>query len=286
MLRLRWVRGVLPFLFVLGCMASKTPAPLNHRITTWWPDPSTGLMWTGTNIDGVSAWKNFADSNKACNELEVDGRSGWRLPTIDELDAVRVTSPVIHPDGTHLDVGNLKWTYVAEQPLIWSNSPAPKQGEYYTQRVNGLSAPEASKPSDHWGHVAFCVRAMEPDVLQAAKAAPITTAVSDLATLQAYAPLLKAQAAYNADQFQSCIDQIRQGLAIKPDIAVAYYGLGLSEGMLGQWDQAVADLEKVKKLGLHGEYALAWATNNQKAARKGVSLDPNTNIRPAWDASL
>jgi tetratricopeptide (TPR) repeat protein len=283
MLKLQRVRVVLLFLFVLTCMASKKPEPLNHKIMTWWPDPSTGLMWTGTDVDGLRAWRNFPQANAACNELQVDGRSGWRLPTIDEIDAVRGTTRLTRSNGTPWDVVSLKWTYVVAV-WIWSDSPADKPGEYYTQRVNGLWGHATSKPSDHFGHVAFCVRAMEPDVFQAAKEAPVKGAVTDLTMLRAMAPLLKAQAAYNADQFQTSIDQARQVLTIKPDFGVAYYGLGLAEGMLGQWDQAVADLQQAKKLGFDSD-GLGWAMNHQKVAAKGETLNPKKDFRPAFDGS-
>jgi hypothetical protein len=69
-----------------SCAASKEP-------TTWWPDPSTGLMWTGQTPlkKGIGMptmdWK---DANGYCASLKVGGYSGWRLPTINELKAITV----------------------------------------------------------------------------------------------------------------------------------------------------------------------------------------------------
>lgn len=53
--------------------------------TTWWPDASTGLMWTGQSsfsLRGVMTWD---DAGIYCSSLTLGGFSGWRLPTIPEM---------------------------------------------------------------------------------------------------------------------------------------------------------------------------------------------------------
>jgi hypothetical protein len=53
--------------------------------TTWWPDPVTGLMWTGQssyNLRGTMPWD---DAGAYCSSLTLGGFSGWRLPTIPEM---------------------------------------------------------------------------------------------------------------------------------------------------------------------------------------------------------
>jgi len=76
-------------LIVLGaqsCLAEKLTPP-----KTWWPDPSTGLMWTGRTPERpgiplpIMEWK---DAEKYCTSLQLGGYSGWRLPTVDELKAI------------------------------------------------------------------------------------------------------------------------------------------------------------------------------------------------------
>jgi hypothetical protein len=54
-------------------------------LTTWWPDPSTGLMWTGQAWGNKMNWKQASDYCAASN---LGGFSGWRLPTLDELKAI------------------------------------------------------------------------------------------------------------------------------------------------------------------------------------------------------
>ena len=78
--------------------------------TTWWPDPSTGLMWTGQIHAGPSTYPkvampgrsqfymglNWQQANDYCASLHVGNFAGWRLPTLDEVKeaivVIRVTS--------------------------------------------------------------------------------------------------------------------------------------------------------------------------------------------------
>lgn len=51
----------------------------------YWIDPSTGLMWTGKdNLQPYSYW----DAPRYCRDLRLAHYSGWRLPTIDELEGI------------------------------------------------------------------------------------------------------------------------------------------------------------------------------------------------------
>ena len=73
--------------------------------TTWWPDPSTGLMWTGQTHAGPSTYPKVAimsrsqfffglswrQANDYCASLHVGDFAGWRVPTLDEVkDAIVV----------------------------------------------------------------------------------------------------------------------------------------------------------------------------------------------------
>lgn len=48
-------------------------------------DSRTGLEWTARDHDQSLAWE---DADRHCRELRQDGRAGWRLPEIGELQAL------------------------------------------------------------------------------------------------------------------------------------------------------------------------------------------------------
>jgi Protein of unknown function (DUF1566) len=49
-------------------------------------DKKTGLVWTrDANLFGQYNW---LDSNTMCREIEHGNRSGWRLPTVEELSSL------------------------------------------------------------------------------------------------------------------------------------------------------------------------------------------------------
>jgi hypothetical protein len=50
-----------------------------------WTDPSTGLMWTGRDNGSNISWSHAA---KYCRDLSFAGYSGWRLPSIEELEQI------------------------------------------------------------------------------------------------------------------------------------------------------------------------------------------------------
>jgi tetratricopeptide (TPR) repeat protein len=129
---------------------------------------------------------------------------------------------------------------------------------------------------------------MEPDLLQVAKDAHVTSAVPDLLTLEAYVPLAKAetafkQVAFENGHYQDVISLAQSALAIKADFAPAYYGIGISYARLGQWDQAVSNLQaalKIDKNYADAKSALKWAENGQKAVKDG-KVPKDTQL--AWD---
>ena len=56
------------------------PAPLLDST-----DPSTGLMWAAKDNGGDITWGN---AMKYCQNLGLAGYSGWRLPSVDELQGI------------------------------------------------------------------------------------------------------------------------------------------------------------------------------------------------------
>jgi len=282
--KFRSLRCILCALFVIAATFSAS-AQKATKVITWWPDPASGLMWTGSI---VAEEVNFAQAGDACSQLQVDGRTGWRLPAIDEFDGVLDTAD-LHSHLTHTTdlIPTFRWISgdrIMGAMWLWSSTPTG-DGGYYSERFYQIYGRTGSKPGDHIYHGVFCVRTMEPEILRAAQAANVVHAVSSLTELQARGPVFNAFQAYNAGQYQQCVDQSKQALSIDPSLGEAYYGLGIAEGMLGRWDNAIADLAQAKKIGVDGvdiEYAQKWAKKNQDAASKGKTLDTKKNAPPAW----
>jgi tetratricopeptide (TPR) repeat protein len=123
---------------------------------------------------------------------------------------------------------------------------------------------------------------MEPDLLQTAKAAEVDHPVPDIQTLQTFIPLNKARLAYQAGNYQESIAQAQIAISLKADPAVAYWGIGISYGRLGEWDQAIANLQtslSIDKNGNDVKTALKWAKDGLKAAKK--RKQPK-ELSPTW----
>jgi len=131
--------------------------------------------------------------------------------------------------------------------------------------------------------VAVCVRPMEANLLQASKAAEVNHPVPDLQTLETFIPLNKARLGYQAGNYQESISQALIAVSLKADPATAYWGIGISYGRLGQWDQAISNLQsalKIDKDYRDAETALKWAKDGLKAAKKGKQpKEPS----PTWN---
>lgn len=85
-----------------------------------WTDPATGLMWAGKD-NGLDV--NWHQASAWCSNLQLAGYSGWRLPTVEELQGIydpSVTSQAKWDAGVRNDIhvkGNLKLS-----GWIWSTS--------------------------------------------------------------------------------------------------------------------------------------------------------------------
>jgi hypothetical protein len=269
--------------------------------TAWWPDPATGLMWTNTVGPKNITWD---EANSYCSSLTLGGFSGWRMPTLDETKTAmsfetfypgsrggtghsQRNSAIVHdpanafPPDPYDDLvykGGLAtetyvelWTSTKVGDSAWTIVPLAHQN-YYLQKV-----------TSHGGLDTFCVRAIEPDLLQLAKDAQAPVAVADVQTLKAYVPIAQAHASFKAGQYQAAMTEANGALAIEPKFAPAYWAMGVSAGMLGQWDQAVANLQssvKIDKNYNNGKAALKWAEDGQKAAKNGQSPKDKP---PVWE---
>jgi tetratricopeptide (TPR) repeat protein len=130
---------------------------------------------------------------------------------------------------------------------------------------------------------AICVRSMEPDVVVAAKAAAVDQPVADIQTLQNFIPLNKARLAYQAGNYQESIAETQTAISLKADPATDYWDIGISYGRLGQWDQAIANLQSTLAIDKNfgdAETALKWAKDGLKTAKKGkLPKEPS----PKWN---
>jgi tetratricopeptide (TPR) repeat protein len=124
---------------------------------------------------------------------------------------------------------------------------------------------------------------MEQDLIQTAKAAAVDHPVPDLQTLQTFIPLNKARLAYQSGNYQESIAQAQIAISLKADPATANWGIGMSYGRLGHWDQAIANLQSALAIDKNfgdAEAALKWAKDGLKAAKKGkLPKEPS----PAWN---
>ena len=123
---------------------------------------------------------------------------------------------------------------------------------------------------------------MEADLIQVANDAQVSKPVPNLQTLKNYALLSKARMAFQAGKYQESINQAKNALLVKPDFAPAYWAIGISYGMSGQWDQAIASLGAALKIDKgYGDAkdSLQWARDCQKAAKHGKSAKDKL---PLW----
>ena len=267
-------------------------APNDPTPTTWWPDPTTGLMWAGQQTKNGMTWQ---DATNYCTALQLGGYSGWRLPTQSEADAVTFYYKQYYNTkyGTDYD-SYLEFKGGISADFVWTSTLSDSQDAWTV--IAGLDAggsplffwwhgPDSNhlqeKVTNHRAH-ALCTRPMEADLLQTAKDAQVNVRVPDLVTLNAYVLLNKAKVAYGAGQYQESLAQAQNALQMKPGLAPAYWGIGISYGMLGQWDLAVTNLETALKIDKRYEDAknsLKWAKQGQQAAKKNKAPKAKS---PQW----
>ena len=103
--------------------------PLSDTAPTW-TDPAAGLMWTKTDNGSDVDWNQ---ASNYCANLQLGGYSGWRLPTIDELQGIYDPSINIPGQwaGRTVDRTTVTWHVKGNLHLSgwqWSNSAGNASG--------------------------------------------------------------------------------------------------------------------------------------------------------------
>jgi tetratricopeptide (TPR) repeat protein len=255
--------------------------------STWWPDPSSGLMWTGrANAGSKGKGMTWREAKDYCSSLQLGGYSGWRLPAADEITAIAYSRHVDtsrdnrNPYDTLSLKGGIEGPYPRTLPSTWTSTLFGSNKALYGPNFPVAPFNQmllASKGST------LCVRTLGSDLRQIAERIQVVRPVQDVPSLNASLPFAKAQQAYQAGRYQESIDQAKNALLLKSDFAPAYWAIGISYGMLGQWDLAVTNLGAALKIDENyddAKNALKWAQMGQESAKKGKALKIQS---PQWN---
>jgi hypothetical protein len=131
-----------------------------------WTDPTTGLMWTKKDNAREVNWQQ---ATNYCRNLQLAGHSGWRLPTIDELQG-------IYDANANVGGYHVKGSLQLSNWFQWSSSRGKASGEVW-----GLYFTDGSRSSDPLGIStngrALCVRgSTNQSGSSSAKPAPVVPA--------------------------------------------------------------------------------------------------------------
>ena len=115
-------------------------------------DTSTNLMWQDTAQSiGDENKKTWSDAVNQCENLELDDKSDWRLPSLSELDSITDKSrfgPAINPefknaDSSHVwsSTGNIDNSAEAWYTFFWCgcNDVEDKGNEYNVRCVRTIN---------------------------------------------------------------------------------------------------------------------------------------------------
>lgn len=113
---------------ILGCGSSRfecvfssgSPVPIPRAVL----DKETGLVWERTPDNGVGSWEYAVQT---CHVIDLGGRWGWRLPTVEELSSLLDSSQ----PAPRLPEGN---------PFFGVGSPG---ADYWTQTTYSVDADDA-----------------------------------------------------------------------------------------------------------------------------------------------
>jgi len=278
--------------FLILLLASATRWLPAQQPTTWWPDPNSGVMWTGT-VTLPRANLNFEQAQARCAGVTIGGYSGWRLPTLAEVDSatgsdtvygtvvvgsgrrnVAPTDEINYSDPR--PSSNLKFNSFSLWP-IWTSTSAGQDKVYvqlWTPPGRTYAAGVTERGVSTGYAQAFCVRPMEPDLLQLAKDAHPPSPVTGIPQLKSIALLVQAEDALAQDQFSDAVSFAKQGLALDPKSIRALDDIGMASAYAGNWADALSNLQAAKTLDKYFTATtddLKWV----EGAQKEVAADPN-----------
>ena len=138
------------------------PAPPSNSGEQVWIDPATGLMWTARdNAKDV----NLGEALKYCRDMRTAGYSGWRLATIDELEAIRRSNTEGPKSAGKQDDRSFAYRLPEELSMTgdpWSSSPVIEDERYPPRFVWYLNENTGTHiyddPSFSHAKRALCVR--------------------------------------------------------------------------------------------------------------------------------
>ncbi len=253
-------------------------------------------MWAGqATSNGIRTGIDWKTANDYCAASQLGGYSGWRLPTLKEVQDTTTSHPVGAKSQMYSRLASDGGVFVHFGPdipahddyLIKGGIAIPSDHFIWTSTLtDGFKAWTYDQPgfavisvdmryaSGNGGGPfnALCVRPMEAALLQIAKQAQVNYPVPDLQTLKNYAVLSKARLAYRAGQYQDSLTEAKNAPMVKPGFAPTYWAIGISYGRLGQWDSAITNLQaalKIDKGYKDAKNALKWAEEGLKAAKSG-----------------
>jgi serine/threonine protein kinase len=169
---IRWVKAIVSIIlvwllvFALFFALSRSnslneptgPAPAQpaarEAADVVWTDPATGLMWTKKDNGSNVNWQQAMDY---CRNLKLAGHSGWRLPSIDELQGIHDANANV-PDTLDKAPEHVKGN-LQLSGWHWSSSQGNASGEawgfFFVSTVPvRLSLPFGGSGADR----ALCVR--------------------------------------------------------------------------------------------------------------------------------
>lgn len=145
------IGGLLVLLFTFGCDTDdqdESDAGVNSNeeyesMYTVWTDPTSGLFWIDPSADTNMPQQDAIDF---CDQLVLDGKDDWRLPTLDELRSLIRGCPDTESGGRcQLGEGSgyddLKSETNAPCNGCEKNEgPHADTGGYYDSELGGLSS--------------------------------------------------------------------------------------------------------------------------------------------------
>jgi hypothetical protein len=142
----------------------KEPAAVDNAQNPTWTDPATGLMWTskdnGSDLDQPQA-------AAYCSMLQYAGYSGWRLPTLEELQGIydsNNNSKVKVVSGIEYEV-HVKGDLNLTTGWVWSDRQGDSPGRPYQTAwlflfFDSASNVDKGKPLSNFLHFNFQMRAL------------------------------------------------------------------------------------------------------------------------------